>query len=130
MLLARLAFAINQRILELTRNEKEVVQATKTARHELQMLIALKPLVFSTIAQPAENFMLCSDASMMGGATLYSKNQDWHRSQTTPIGNYHFMLTGRDTPFKVKWKAIHSQRWRYSLHVNVLRGQGFSGRYT
>lgn len=125
MLLARPAFSIFQRIYDLTSSEKKVLFATAEAKQKLRMIGALLPLCFANIARPSAEVLLCSDASMIGGASLYGTNMSWHESQDMLIGNYHSMLSSKSSLPKIKWKTIHTQQWKYPTHINVLKGRAF-----
>lgn len=84
---------IFQRIYELTSSEKVTVFATAEAKRELTMQIALVPLLFASISNPSAEVLFCSDANMIGGASLYSKNETWHKSQHKLTEKFHSKLS-------------------------------------
>ncbi|MEM7281757.1 MAG: hypothetical protein AAF438_09040 [Pseudomonadota bacterium] len=123
MLLARPAMAVLRVCYELAASTRLGVFATRQAKHELRMLIALSPLFHATMKRPNSDVMLCSDASMDGGASLYAPFSLWHVNQDSLLHHVDRTVSSDDRPPDAKWKLIHKQRWKFKKHINVLEGR-------
>lgn len=58
--------------------EKRYVKATKEARPEFRLLIALGPLIQATITEASTKVMICSGASVTNGSALYCTLDCFH----------------------------------------------------
>jgi len=123
LLLNRPGMGVLRRCYDLSTSKKPTVKACKEAKHELYLLMCLAPLIFSCFNRSESPVMLCSDASMDGGASLYSESELVHPIQSTLVSKARDAL---DTPIDLqekKWKTIWKGKWKYRKHINVLEGR-------
>ena len=86
------------------------------------MVLALAPLLHADLSRGQSPYMLCSDASMLGGAALYTDHVDWHRTQTCIYTNKQEAVEYTNPLPSLTWKQITQVRWAYKKHINVLEG--------
>ena len=98
LLLARPVMSVLRVCYDLSSSEKLAVKPNSEAKHELRMLMALAPLIHANIGRPTSDVMLCSDASMDGGATLYSDHLVWHKNQAEIVGKASRAVLYEKTP--------------------------------
>ena len=70
--------SVLQKIYELTKVSSPTVRPTADAKFELRLLTAIFPLLHADLRRRNCEKMLCSDASMERGTSLYSEFKNVH----------------------------------------------------
>lgn len=122
LLLNRPIMSVIQKCYDLSCSKKRAIVAHNHAKNELRSLLSLVPLLHANLAGNQTPYMLCSDASLSGGAALYSEHIDWHRTQTHIYTNKADAVSYTSSIPNVKWKRIAQVHWKYKKHINVLEG--------
>ncbi|CAN8063815.1 unnamed protein product [Agarophyton chilense] len=117
LLLQRPLFSVLSAVYKLSRAEHESVVASKTAKQELSLLVALSPLIRVDLTREFVETVLCVDASCWGGGVVYTATED-------PLG----LLTA-SADDKVQW--INAQPWKLAIRhkwhkkspIHILEGE-------
>ena len=110
------------------------------ARMELNALLSLAPLIYADLRRPVAGKVMCSDASMKGGAVVYT-----NISQAEGLGFLSFQsrfrgcagfLPREETKGKWlrinqypawlrsrQWKTAVAHRWKATRHIHILEGE-------
>lgn len=112
------------------------------ARMELNTLLLLAPLVYADLKMPVAEKVICSDASMVGGAVVYTDisqtealeflaNQskfkgcasflqvEGNKGKWIRMNQYPHWLQSR------QWKTAIRHRWKITKHIHILEGEAF-----
>lgn len=112
------------------------------ARMELSTLLSLAPLVYADMRTPIAGKVLCSDASMVGGAVVYTEisqaeGLEFLRHQSRFKGCASFLSDNETAGRWVRlsqypawlqsrqWKTAVTHRWRSPKHIHILEGEAF-----
>ena len=87
------------------------------------MLFGIIQLLYSEMDSQLFDVMLCSDASIQGGSSLYTPYTPYDAVDDTRTTNYSMVVNTDARLPEEHWSLIHQCRWRYKKHINVLGGR-------
>ena len=143
LLLNRPLLSILSEVYQFLSEVKNAGKPSVRARMELGALLSLAPLVYADLRTSMAGKVVCSDASMIGGAVVYTdisraEGLEFLRHQSRFKGCASFLskdeaagkwirLSQYPTWLQSRqWRTAIAHRWRSPKHIHILEGEAFT----
>lgn len=141
LLLNRPLFSVLQEVYKFLHSlSKKAGKPPVRARQELNVLVVLAPLIYADWKLPLAEKALCTDASLIGGAVVYTsislkEGLELLGSQSRFKGCSGFFQNKNTEGKWIRmnqfpewlqshtWKTAVAHKWKYPKHIHILEGE-------